>query len=103
MLGTVATFGFWPVGTDQFIVQAWASDVEPASVLEPGTGGWGMPYFEWRLVDIASGSAQPVRGLERSVANNTIRLALDGQTYLQQTVDVTGHSELYACTPTDRR
>jgi hypothetical protein len=44
----------------------------------------------------ASGTAQPVRGLDRSVANNTIRLELDGQTYLQQTFELAGKAELYA-------
>jgi hypothetical protein len=96
LLDTPATFGFWPVASDKFVVQAWASDVDPSEVLEPGTGGWGSPYYDWRLVDIASGTAQPVRGLERSVANNTIRLALDGQTYLQQSFELGGRSELYA-------
>ena len=96
LLDTPATFGFWPVAEDKFVVQAWASDVDPASVLEPGTGGWGPPYYDWRLVDIASGTAQPVRGLERSVANNTIRLALDGQTYLQRSFDMFGNSALFA-------
>jgi hypothetical protein len=96
LLDTPGTFGFWPVADGQFVVQAWASDVDPAQVLEPGTGGWGSPYYDWRFVDIASGTAQPVRGLDRSVANNTIRLELDGQTYLQQTFELAGKSELYA-------
>src|SRR5690606_12797171 len=95
LLATPATFGFWPVSGATFVVQAWASDVDPASVLEPGEGGWGKPYFDWMFVDAESGEAQPVRGLERSVANNTIRLELDGQTYLQRTLDVSGHAELY--------
>jgi hypothetical protein len=96
LLDTPATFGFWPVGADKFVVQAWASDVDPKEVLEPGSGGFGAPYFDWRFVDIAAGTSQPVRGLQRSAANNTIRLALDGQTYLQQSFDLGGRSELYA-------
>ncbi|MEY4547569.1 MAG: hypothetical protein RL685_3764 [Pseudomonadota bacterium] len=78
------------------MVQAWASDVDPAAVLEPGAGSFGAPYFDWKFVDIASGTAQPVRGLERSVANNTVRLAIDDQTYLQQSFDLGGRAELFA-------
>jgi hypothetical protein len=96
LLETPATFGFWPVANDKFVVQAWASDVDPASVLEPGDGGFGAPYFDWKFVDIAAGTAQPMRGLERAVANNTLRLQLDGQTYLQQSYELGGRAELYA-------
>jgi len=96
LLDTPATFGFWPVDGDKFVVQAWASDVDPREVLEPGSGSFGAPYFDWMFVDIATGTRQPVRGLQRSVANNTIRLALDGQTYLQQSFELGGRSELYA-------
>jgi hypothetical protein len=96
LLDTPATFGFWPVMGDKFVVQAWASEIDPATVLAPGDGGFGSPYFDWMFVDIASGTARPVRGLERSAANNTIRLALDGQTYLQQVFELGGRSELYA-------
>jgi hypothetical protein len=96
LLDTPATFGFWPVQGDKFVVQAWASDVDPRQVLEPGSGGFGAPYFDWMFVDIATGSGQPVRGLQRSVANNTIRLALDGQTYLQQSFELGGRAELFA-------
>jgi hypothetical protein len=96
LLNTPATFGFWPVDGDKFVVQAWASDVDPSEVLEPGNGSFGAPYFDWMLIDIGTGTSQPVRGLPRSVANNTIRLALDGQTYLQQSFDLGGRAELYA-------
>lgn len=96
LLDTPATFGFWPVAGDKFVVQAWASDVDPRKVLEPGAGGFGAPYFDWMFVDIGTGTSQPVRGLQRSVANNTIRLALDGQTYLQQSFDLGGRAELFA-------
>jgi hypothetical protein len=96
LLDTPATFGFWPVEGDKFVVQAWASDVDPSEVLEPGNGSFGAPYFDWMFVDIATGTSQPVRGLQRAVANNTIRLALDGQTYLQQSFELGGRSELYA-------
>jgi hypothetical protein len=96
LLDTPATFGFWPVGGDKFVVQAWASDVDPRQVLEPGSGGFGAPHFDWMFVDIVAGTGQPVRGLSRSVANNTIRLALDGQTYLQQSFELGGRAELFA-------
>lgn len=99
LLDTPATFGFWPVSNDKFVVQAWASDVDPASVLEPGSGGFGSPHFDWMLIDLASGNAQPVTGLSRSVANNTLRMQLDGQTYLQQSFELGGRAELYALSP----
>jgi hypothetical protein len=96
LLNTPATFGFWPVTSTQFVVQAWASDVDPETVLEPGEGGWGTSYYDWMLIDAKSGEAEPVRGLERSVANNTLRIRLDGRTYMQRLLDGGGRAELYA-------
>jgi hypothetical protein len=72
LLNTPATFGFWPVSGNKFVVQAWARDVDPETVLEPGEGGWGKPYYDWWFVDLENGDAQPVRGLARSLANNTL-------------------------------
>lgn len=94
LLNTPATFGLWPVSGSKFVVQAWASDVDPDTVLEPGEGGWGKPYYDWWFVDSANGGVQPVRGLARSLANNTLRLQLDARTYLQRPLD-DGHAELY--------
>lgn len=95
LLDTPATFGFWPVTDTKFVVQAWASDVEPSDVLEPGDTGWGAPYYDWMFIDAATAEARPVSGLERSVTNNTLRLRLDGKTYLQKSFPDTGRSELY--------
>lgn len=96
LLNTPATFGFWPVSGSKFVVQAWASDVDPETVLLPGEGGWRKPYFDWMFVDAESGEAEPVRGLERSMTNNTLRLNLDGRTHLQRLLDDGGRAELYA-------
>jgi hypothetical protein len=98
LLDTPGTFGFWPVADTRFVVQAWASDVDPADVLAPGDSAWAAPYFDWMLVDAATREVQPVRGLERSVANNTIELRVDGQTYLERALRATsaGLHELYA-------
>lgn len=95
LLNTPATFGFWPVSDSKFVVQAWASDVDPEAVLERGEGGFGAPHFDWMFVDAQSGEAEPVRGLERSLANNTLRLKLDGRTYLQRPLADGGRAELY--------
>ncbi|HTU62218.1 MAG TPA: hypothetical protein VMF89_27355, partial [Polyangiales bacterium] len=95
LLDTPATFGFWPVSDTKFVVQAWASDVAPSDVLEKGDGGWGAPYFDWKFVDAATGKARSVSGLERSVPSSTIRLELDGTTYLQRTLEDEGRSELF--------
>jgi hypothetical protein len=97
LLDTPGTFGFWPVDGTRFVVQAWASDVEPSDVLVPGDSPWALPYFDWLLVDAVSGEVQPVRGLERSVTNNTIELRLDGATYLERAQRATapGLHELY--------
>jgi hypothetical protein len=48
------------------------------------------------FVDAKSGQARRVRGLDRSIANNTIRLTLDGTTYLQRMSEDGGRAELYA-------
>jgi len=95
LLDTPGTFGFWPVSGNAFVVQAWASDVDPAEVLEPGDGGWGKPYFDWMFVDIDEMAAKPVRGLERSAPYNTLRFHVDGKTYVQRLVDDIGRAELY--------
>lgn len=95
LLDTPATFGFWPVSGSSFVVQAWASDVDPEDVLEPGDGGWGQPYYDWMFVDIETMVAKPVAGLERSAAYNTLRLRVDGKTYLQRFTDGIQRSELY--------
>jgi hypothetical protein len=95
LLNTPATFGFWPVSGSSFVVQAWASDVPPDAVLEPGDGGALAPYFDWMFVDAKNGRAQPLRGLERSLAANTLRLKLDGRTYLQRPLQHAGRTELY--------
>ena len=36
LLHTPATFGFWPVSDTKFVVQAWASDVDPQTVIPAG-------------------------------------------------------------------
>jgi hypothetical protein len=97
LLNTPGTFGFWPVSDTRFVVQAWASDVNPADVLEPGDSPWAAPYFDWFLVDAVTLETQPVGGLQRSVANNTIELRLDGRTYLERALEATsaGLHELY--------
>ena len=97
LLGTPGTFGFWPVSDTRFVVQAWASDVRPADVLTPGDSAWAAPYFDWFTVDAVTRDVQHVRGLSRSVANNTIELRLDGQTYLERAQQATaaGLHELY--------
>jgi hypothetical protein len=94
LLGTPATFGFWHVSGTQFVVQAWASEIDPATVLGPGEGGAFTPYFDWMFVDAANGEARPVRGLDRSAANNTLRLELDARTYVQRVLD-DGRAELH--------
>jgi hypothetical protein len=97
LLDTPGSFGFWPVDGTRFVVQAWASDVEPSDVLAPGDSAWAAPYFDWMLVDAVTREVQPVRGLERSVTNNTIELRLDGRTYLERAQRATapGLHELY--------
>jgi hypothetical protein len=97
LLATPGTFGFWPVADTKFVVQAWASDVNPADVLLPGDSPWSAPYFDWIQVDALSREVQPITGLERSVANNTTELRLDGQTYLERALRATssGLHELY--------
>jgi len=95
LLDTPATFGFWPAGGNSFVVQAWASDVDPEDVLEAGDGGWGKPYYDWMFVDIETMEARPVAGLARSATYNTLRFNIDGKTYLQRLVDDIQRSELY--------
>lgn len=95
LLDTPGTFGFWPASGHSFVVQAWAHDVEPGDVLEPGEGGWGKPYFDWMFVDLEAGSAKPVAGLERSAPYNPLRFDLDGKTYVQRLVDGIQRAELY--------
>lgn len=97
LLNTPGTFGFWPATDTKFVVQAWASDVNPSDVLEPGDSPWAAPYFDWFMVDALSAEVQPVKGLQRSVANNTVELRLDGRTYLERALEATsaGLHELY--------
>jgi hypothetical protein len=101
LLNTPGTFGFWPVADTRFVVQAWASDVNPSDVLAPGDSPWAAPYFDWFLVDAVTEETLPVSGLQRSVANNTIELRLDGRTYLERALEATsaGVHELYALQP----
>lgn len=95
LLDTPATFGFWPVAGNSFVVQAWASDVDPEEVLEAGEGGWGKPHYDWMFVDIDEMQVKRVAGLERSAAYNTLRFRVDGKTYVQRLVDDLGRAELY--------
>jgi hypothetical protein len=68
----------------------------PRRVLEPGVNAWFKPYYDWMLVDAATGEAQPVQGLERSAAYNTLRLKVDGQNYLQRVLSDQSGAGLYA-------
>lgn len=95
LLDTPGTSGFWPVADAKFVVQAWASDVDPRDVLEPGEGGFNQPYYDWKLIDARAGTAEDVRGLERSAGNDTIRLSLDGETYLQRWDETGERASLY--------
>jgi hypothetical protein len=67
-----------------------------------GEGGWETPYYDWMFVDATTKQARPVRGLERSVANNTLRLELDGQVRLQRLFTDAGRAELHRLRKTAR-
>ena len=92
LLDTRATF--WPVSDTKFVVQAWASDVDPSEVLEPATeAGRSVLRLdvrgrgEWRRTH---------RARTRAFGpSSTIRLELDGRTYVQRSIAEAGGTEFF--------
>ncbi|HTV25394.1 MAG TPA: hypothetical protein VMG12_42155 [Polyangiaceae bacterium] len=102
LLDTPAVNGLWPVSSDTFAVQAWASGVDPRVVLADAAAYDVEPYFDWWLVNPITEQATRVNGMARGVPSYTLLQLRDGeQTYVQQYVIENGnydeaHVELYA-------
>lgn len=98
LLNTPGLQGLWPVTKTKFVVQAWASEIPPSSVLKSPDDYWSSPYFDWKLVDIETREVRDVQGIARSVPYSTVRFALDGRAFLQRYIETladTGTAELF--------
>jgi hypothetical protein len=98
LIGTPGLQGLWPVSDTSFVVQAWASDVDPDSVLESPDDVWSAPYFDWKLVDAESEEVRTIEGIERAAPYSLARFSVDGRSFLQRylpTNDDSGRAELY--------
>jgi hypothetical protein len=82
-----------PMKDGKLLVNVWAPDVAVDSVATPGDPSWYWdypPYFEYAIVDLATGTSTPVPGLERAAVQWSLTLRVDGDTYVQTYREDTG-------------
>jgi hypothetical protein len=86
VLGSPGFYAAHPMKDGKLLVNLWAPDVELDSVANPEDSNWYWeypPYFEYAIVDLASGKATPVPDLGRAAVQWSITLRVDGDTYVQ--------------------
>jgi hypothetical protein len=97
VLGSPGFYAAHPMKNRKLLVNLWAPDVELNSVANPEDSNWYWeypPYFEYAIVDLASGKATPVPDLGRAAVQWSITLRVDGDTYVQAYREDTG-SDVY--------
>jgi hypothetical protein len=97
VLGSPGFYAAHPMKDGKLLVNLWAPDVELDSIANPEDSSWYWdypPYFEYAIVDLASGKSTPVPDLERAAVQWSITLRVDGDTYVQTYRQDTG-SDLY--------
>jgi hypothetical protein len=86
VLGSPGFYAAHPMKDGKLLVNLWAPDVQLDSIanLEDSSWYWDYPpYFEYAIVDLASGKSTPVPDLERAAVQWSITLRVDGDTYVQ--------------------
>jgi hypothetical protein len=87
--GSLQSPGFYaahPMKEGKLLVNVWAPDVAVESVATPDDPNWYWdlpPYFEYAIVDLATGTSTPVPDLERAAVQWSLTLRVDGDTYVQ--------------------
>jgi hypothetical protein len=97
VLGSPGFYAAHPMKDGKLLVNLWAPDVELDSVANPEDSNWYWeypPYFEYAIVDLASGKATPVPDLGRAAVQWSITLRVDNNTYVQTYREDTG-SDVY--------
>jgi hypothetical protein len=82
-----------PMKDGKLLVNVWASDVPLETVADPNDSGWYWdypPYFEYAIVDLASGTSTPINDVPRAAVQWSITLRVDGDVYVQTYRDDTG-------------
>jgi hypothetical protein len=97
VLGSPGFYAAHPMKDGKLLVNLWAPDVELDSVANPEDSNWYWeypPYFEYAIVDLASGKATQVPDLGRAAVQWSLTLRVDGDTYVQTYREDTG-SDVY--------
>jgi hypothetical protein len=74
-----------PMAGSRLLVNVWSPAVAIADVATPGDPSWywESPYFEYVIVDLATGTSIPVPGLARAAVQFSKTLRVDGLNYVQ--------------------
>jgi hypothetical protein len=75
-----------PMQGDRLLVNVWASDVDPTDVGDGDDPSWyweDPPHFEYVIVDLETGTAEPVSELPRAAIQFSKTLRVDDVNYVQ--------------------
>lgn len=100
-LGSPGFYAAHPMAEGKLLVNTWAPDVSLDVVTDPADSSWYWeypPYFEYAIVDLATGTAAPVAGIPRAAVQWSLTLRVGGGTYVQTYRDDTG-SDLHRVEP----
>lgn len=100
-LGSPGFYSAHPMEGGKLLVNTWAPDVSLDGVATPNDPSWYWdypPYFEYAIVDLATGTSVPVAGIPRAAVQWSLTLRVKGGTYVQTYRDDTG-SDLHRVEP----
>jgi hypothetical protein len=92
-LGSPGFYAAHPMRDGKLLVNLWSPSVALDSVASPEDPSWYWgfpPYFEYAIVDLASGTSTPVAGIPRAAVQWSATLRVDGDNYVQVYRDDTG-------------
>jgi hypothetical protein len=85
-LGSPGFYAAHPMEGGKLLVNTWAPGVDLAGIADPQDPDWYWnypPYFEYAVVDLATGASIPVPELGRTAVQWSITLRVGGGTYVQ--------------------
>jgi hypothetical protein len=100
-LGSPGFYAAHPMDGGKLLVNTWARDVALEGIASPADPSWYWelpPYFEFAIVDLATGSSTPVAGIPRAAVQWSVTLRVDGGTYVQN-YRADGGSDLHRVEP----
>jgi hypothetical protein len=86
-----------PMPERKLLVNQWSPEIDLSEVSDPADPSWYWnypPYFEYAIVDLETGTSEPVPDLPRAAVQFSITLRVDGLNYVQL-YDQEGGADVY--------